>query len=349
MLPSPKLTCGDSRFKVRYNTMIIFLHRPSPQLPEPSSSAARKCIEAALCNIQLQREQMVNRSVDVTWIFTQMLFMHLNTVLWALSYPDVRKVKPRDEIQQYVQMAKDGIRLASERWPGVESALELYENLVNSCLKAYDGNRSYVIRSPSHKRVARSHGLLTPPPVCSPSDVTSSVASNGDLRTARPATLGVRDSDHPSNRRHSRSPAPSTHRLAESSHPDLYSSQPSQYPHSHDTTTYHSTEFDPNSMYNSLPAAIPNAHSWDLDFTALARVWPIDPYIVPHEDHEPYLDAIGDQYSQYLHAPYVPQHPLQSLNEEQQVELMTSLEKTGPTMMSHVNQIMPIVERSYEY
>lgn len=103
-------------------------------------------------------------------------------------------------------------------------------------------------------------------------------------------------------------------------------------------------------MYNELPEAIPIEHSWDLDFTALARVWPIDLHILPHhEDPEIFLDAIGDQYSQYLHAPYVPQQPPQSLNQEQQVELMTTLENNPPALLGHVNQVMPIVERSYDY
>ena len=336
--------------------MTIFLHRPSPQIPEPSSGAARNCIDAALSSIRLQREQMANQSVDITWIFTQMLFMHLNTVLWALSYPDIRQIKSKEEIQEYVQMAQDGIRLASERWPGVESALELYENLVDSCLKAYDGNKSYVIRSPSNKsRASIRNGLLTPPSVSHLSANASSVDSRSDLRTARSVPLVYVDSGGSSNRRHPRSPAHSParsdFRRAGSPSPDPhYSSQASQHSDSaYTTTTHQSGPFDPNSMYNSLPEAIPNEHSWGLDFTALARVWPIDPYNVRHEDPELFLDAVGDQYSQYLHAPYVPQHPLQSLNQEQQVELMTTLEKNPPAMIGHVNQMLPIVERSYDY
>ena len=88
--------------------MVIFLHRPSPQIPEPSASAARICVAAALYNIRLQREQIANKSVDLTWVFTQTLFMELNTVLWALSYPEVRRENPRQEIEEYVQLAKDG-------------------------------------------------------------------------------------------------------------------------------------------------------------------------------------------------------------------------------------------------
>ena len=89
--------------------MVIFLHRPSPQIPEPSAFAARICVEAALYNIRLQREQIANKSVDLTWVFTQTLFMELNTVLWALSYPEVRKENPRQEIEEFVQLAKDGM------------------------------------------------------------------------------------------------------------------------------------------------------------------------------------------------------------------------------------------------
>ena len=44
-------------------------------------------------------------------------------------------------------------------------------------------------------------------------------------------------------------------------------------------------------------------------------------------DYDP--GSIWEQYSQYLHAPYHPQQPLQALSPQQQMELMQDLETAG--------------------
>ena len=327
--------------------MTIFLHRPSPQIPEPSVNAALKCVEAALYNIRLQREQVANKSVDLTWIFTQTLFMELNTALWALSYPEVRKEKPKKEIEEYVQMAQDGIRLASERWPGVESALELYENLIKACLKAYDGNTSYVIRSPSNTTSSASpHEVIMPPPLSRPSTVEGSIASRSDPQRARSISLSnVVDSDRPSDQRIPSSPARSGFSLADSVRSEPYQRQTSQQPSFQCNTTYQSTPFDPGSLYNTLPTTL--THSWNFGLSPLSQPAQFGAYFAPQEEAELYFDAIGDQYSHYLHAPYAPQQPSQSLNHEQQVELMTNLERTGLSNMSSMEQSVPPIGQRY--
>jgi type II secretory pathway pseudopilin PulG len=122
----------------RYNTMVVFLYRPSPQVPRPSVSAALKVFEACRYNIYLQREQITLGNVDLTWIFTQAIFMAINCLLWSLSFAEVRKQNPKQHVQKHLETAMDAIRLGSERWPGVLSAIELYRDLIQAILKAYD-------------------------------------------------------------------------------------------------------------------------------------------------------------------------------------------------------------------
>jgi hypothetical protein len=122
----------------RYNTMIVFLYRPSPQVPNPSVSAALKVFEACRYNIYLQREQITMGNVDLTWIFTQAIFMAINALLWSLSFAEVRRQNPKPDVQKHLQTAMEAIRLGSERWPGVLSAIELYHDLISAILKAYD-------------------------------------------------------------------------------------------------------------------------------------------------------------------------------------------------------------------
>lgn len=77
-------------------------------------------------------------NVDLTWIFTQAIFMAINALLWSLSFAEVRKQNPRQDVQKHLQTAMEAIRLGSERWPGVLSAIELYHDLISAILKAYD-------------------------------------------------------------------------------------------------------------------------------------------------------------------------------------------------------------------
>ena len=125
-------------FEGRYNTMIVFLHRPSPQIPNPSIRSVFKCYEACEFNVNMQREQIRSRSIDLTWAFTQSLYMAISTILWTLSYPEIRQAHPRNEVEDCLKIAVEAMCLAAERWPGVESALELYHSLIAACLKAYE-------------------------------------------------------------------------------------------------------------------------------------------------------------------------------------------------------------------
>jgi len=122
----------------RYNTMIAFLYRPSPQIPRPTVTGAHKCYEAARFNMYMTREQINRKNVDVTWIFTQAIFMAINTMLWSLSYEEVRKAHPRSEVVQHLTTGMEAISLASDRWPGVASAHELYTHIIEAVLKIYD-------------------------------------------------------------------------------------------------------------------------------------------------------------------------------------------------------------------
>lgn len=147
-------------FVGRYNTMIVFLYRPSPQVPRPSLEAAFKCFEACEYNVYMQREQITKRNVDLTWIFTQSLFMAINTMLWSLSYVEVRRKHKRQDVEKHLEVAMDGIQLASERWPGVASAVQLYHNLITAIMKIYekDGDIPISASSPSD---AASPGALS--------------------------------------------------------------------------------------------------------------------------------------------------------------------------------------------
>ena len=146
-------------FVGRYNTMIVFLYRPSPQVPRPSLDAALKCFDACEYNIYMQREQIAKKNVDLTWIFTQSIFMAINTMLWSLSYEEVRRKYKREAVERHLDVAMEAIQLASERWPGVASAVQLYQNLISAILKIYekDGDVPISAATPSEAASPPAH------------------------------------------------------------------------------------------------------------------------------------------------------------------------------------------------
>ncbi|KAK8212146.1 fungal-specific transcription factor domain-containing protein, partial [Phyllosticta capitalensis] len=162
---SPEVDGGSGLNKVwftgRYNTMIVFLFRPSPQVPRPSVRAAIQCYDACEYNIYMQRKQIETRSVELTWIFTQSIFMAINTMLWSLSYAEVRRMHSRDDVERHLIVALDAIELASVRWPGVASARALYQNLIEACLKVYEkkGDIPISASSPTESASAASPSM----------------------------------------------------------------------------------------------------------------------------------------------------------------------------------------------
>ena len=234
--------------------------------------------------------------------------MALNTLLWALSYPEIRKDHPKSEVETHLQTAQEAVFLASARWPGVESALELYDTLIHACLKAYDGNSnaSYVIGSPSNQVATGSHSdVTTPPALSSPSTVHSSLSSGHDQPSPF-SFAGVPDR------------LPQMHSLASPQVPPAVSVVPQQSVYLASTGFAEISEFNPRAYNNPLPTPI------NYRFRASTMQEHLQ---TPFHDQNFYLGSIGDQYAQYLQSQYAPQETLDSLDLEQQSELMNTLEQ----------------------
>lgn len=330
--------------------MIIFMYRPSPQIPEPSLYAARRCYESSVFNIFMHREQIATGSVDLTWIFTQSLFMALNTLLWSLSYPDIRKEHHLKEVDQNLEVAQEGIMLAAERWPGVRSAAMLYQNLIAACLRAYNTEESFVVHSPSnpsnHPTPASSQEVQTPPSMASPASTAASLQSHnllaGNSSVADTASAGT----------FSRGPSadptfpyqPTTNPLHLPSDP-VKPLDPSPWDSNippHATTdpqnplgfelpddallTNSSLAFDRSTPFNPFPSVVPGLPGWDPNFSLSATTADSLPYSNATVDPMNLVNMFGDQYSQYFNGDY-PANPWRgrTLSQQEQLELMDSL------------------------
>jgi hypothetical protein len=328
------------------------MYRPSPQVPEPSVDAAKTCYEAAIFNIAMHKEQMVTGSVDLTWVFVQALFMALNTVLWTLSYPEIRKEHTIEEVQGHLDMALEVIVFSAERWPGVQSALLLYKRLVAACLKAYTTEESFVVHSPSNHPTPTSSTGLTPPAMSSPSSSTTasyySHNRGGNLSigdTASSGTYSRGQSADPSFTQESTPPAavpapfkqphipPVSSAFDMQAPPGAQSSAPPYAPEAYGapTSLYSDVSVDPNTPYNTIPSVVPGLQGWDPNFSLASTTAGHLAYVDATVDPMNWTTSIGDQYSQYFNEPFpVPSWRERTLSQQEQIELLASLEHNIP-------------------
>lgn len=339
------------------------MYRPSPQIPEPSVNAAKICFEAATFNIAMHKEQMVTGSVDLTWVFTQALFMALNTILWTLSYPEIRKEHPIDEVQNYLDMALEVIVYSAERWPGVMSAYLLYRRLVTACLKAYNTEESFVVHSPSsHPTPTSSQGVTTPPAMSSPSSTTPSSYYAHSYRTANPAmsensSIGTasrgQSADPSFSYQDSTPPAyigdPTVPAGASSAAPGfgVNSSPANPSPNSRVQNSaetygnlgalYPDVSIDPTTPFNSIPSVVPGLQGWDPHFSLASTTASHLAYVDATVDPMQWTSTIEDQYSQYFNEPFpVPAWRERTLSQQEQIELMASLEQDIPDVSAQL-------------
>lgn len=268
----------------RYNTIIVFLYRPSPQVPRPSLPAALKCFDACEYNIYMQRKQITNKNVDLTWIFTQSMFMNINTMLWSLSYVEVRRKHSRASVEKHLDVSMDSIQLASERWPGVASAVQLYHNLITAILKIYEKDGDIPISA------------ATPSDAASPAAMFPDAFSRS--RTTSPATVSTNSVSTPPDRsapfgyfqQHSR-------RSVE---------QPPPMPYRNDGESQHSGLTPPASQMTPPIASSMQSGSNEAGPSTMQTTQPQQRQMQPADVAQP--SFIYDPYSQYNPLPeYTPE------------------------------------------
>lgn len=277
----------DCRFIGRFNTMVVFMFRPSPQIPRPSADAADKCFEACKYNIHMTRAQLAQGNVDLTWIFTQAIFMAINAMLWSLSFSEVRKKNPKQEVQKHLHTAIESISICAERWPGVSSAITLYHDLIDAILKAYDKDGDIPLPgdTPSDATSPQSsmHEAFNQSRTTSPAAVSSS-----SIATPPDKPLPPFGYFHHAGRRSVEQPPPvpyqseatSSPGISPSVHPSPSSSirssvrqvsaepQPNGSGNAMNFASYHhnqSISYDPLSHFNPLPTTMPDTtlHGWN--------------------------------------------------------------------------------------
>ncbi|KAI4174754.1 MAG: hypothetical protein LQ343_002125 [Gyalolechia ehrenbergii] len=310
-------------FRGRFNTMIIFLYRPSPQIPSPSVAAARACFEACTFNVRMHRNQVATKSVDLSWIWTQSTFMVLNTMLWAISYPEIRQEHSKAVVKNHIIHAQECILAASERWPGVEAAMELYEPLIISCFKAYEplttASSTVTINKDTPPMPFKRNMLQ--PMESSPSTMVSSFGSpqhSEDTVSSSPSVF-IATQEPPQAAKMAQQ-----HTIQES----LNASDAHKPEADHlFGTTYPAQHLDPISPSHFKQMPLPNLQNPRLHPMQQAQ----PDFSAPTINYGQYFAMLGDPLFQYFQMPELQRPPLPGLNQAQQGELMKSLESDGVT------------------
>ncbi|KAH9874756.1 hypothetical protein IAQ61_003946 [Plenodomus lingam] len=361
---SPEMDGGSGLNKIwfigRFNTMIVFLYRPSPQVPRPSVQAAIRCFDACKYNISMSMKQIETRSVDMTWIFVQSIFMCINTMLWTLSYSEVRRCHSREEVEGHLSVAMDSIRLASERWPGVASAMELYYNLTGACMKIFekDGDVPITAGSPSDTASVISGSIVdginrsrtTSPATAS----TASVATPSEQAPVPFGYLADQSQNQPLfNYNSSQANGPSS--FSHSSNSQNASQQmPSQPPPQISYTDVRpKTSMDaripmygyaPTTQMSSLPTTFAELPHWNPTFS----MPPQERYCVPTMPlaypfyNEAYAANQGYEVADYLNPGWSQDARGNGLNQEQQMQLMHDFE------MNEMKNIEEMIQQSHQ-
>lgn len=166
-------------FSGRYHAMIVSVYRPSPQVPKPSARAALRCYESSAHVTALGSQQVKKSAIDITWVFLLTIYMSLNTILWSVSYPEVRKEHSREEVEELINTSLDIVDQCCERWPGASAASQLYSIFAKACLQSYDTDSGQQTQGPVFSETqygGPSTNYQTPPSQIDPNSPSASDA-----------------------------------------------------------------------------------------------------------------------------------------------------------------------------
>ncbi len=340
--------------------MVVFIYRPSPQVPRPSVQAAIYCYDACQFNVYMTKRQIETKSVDITWIFVQAIFMCINTILWTLSYSDIRRVHSREEVEGHLEVAMESIRLCSERWPGVASAIQLYYNLIDACMKIYDKDGDVPIAAGS------------------PSDTASVVSSNmvdgiNRSRTTSPATASTTSVGTPSEKvsasfgfSPSQNHSPLNFASKQTNLPNGFAASPNGHPSSGQVQPPHTRPMQfsdmspkaaldtnippffnqvPTTQFSTLPTTFAELPQWNPTFSMPPRQEGFGMPTMPMNSsfyNEAYAANQGYEMADYLNPGWSQEARGNGLNHQQQSQLMQDFE------MNESKTIEQMIQQSHQ-
>jgi hypothetical protein len=312
--------------------MIIFLYRPSPQIPQPSVRAAELCFEAVVYNLHEQRKMIEQRSVDITWIFVQQIFMLTNTLLWTVSVPQIREQHPRTEVETHFENAMQALVLSSERWPGTNAAARLYKKLIKATLKSYVEESEISSVSYSNSTKASSMSPFVERPSQSPISTPSTTAYSSKHPDQGSSSSYGYAIESPQSQLEEHSPQPTLSSHYHGMVPSVSSnSDRLEVPRFQSSSPFQEPAYAADdAAFGLFSTGTSDLTSWKPEYSLTSQADPENTSL----DFDPLqFDTLLAQQQQQGSLPYLQDydyHPRSgSLSQEQQSELMDTLETDG--------------------
>jgi hypothetical protein len=150
--------------ELKFHQCIMLLSRPSPALPQPSSSALVTCYESAIATIRIQSELARFANMTNSWLTAHAVFVSGITMLYCIwTSPEVRK---STNLKTFLQQADSCTKLLSslgKTWSVAKNAQSKFEHLVHVTNDSWkSGNVSPRRQS---RRTENSSEVLEPRPV----------------------------------------------------------------------------------------------------------------------------------------------------------------------------------------
>ncbi|TPX11777.1 uncharacterized protein E0L32_007514 [Thyridium curvatum] len=125
-------------FHHSYFNVTMFIHRPSPVNPQPSTEHLNKCFEAAGEVLQFYSKIHSRGGFDATWMAVHWLFLAAITHLFCLwTDEDIRRAADWAKVNDAIQSTGMVLSAMTERWSSGRKMPEIYRKLSSGTLAKY--------------------------------------------------------------------------------------------------------------------------------------------------------------------------------------------------------------------
>lgn len=125
-------------FEHSYHNLTMFIHRPSPANPQPSTVHLEKCFDAASHVLRIYSRLQLRGSVDSTWMAVHWLFLAAVTHLFCLwTGEHLRKSANWSQVNEDIRAASMVLSAMTERWKSGRKMLSIYRKLSKGTLNRY--------------------------------------------------------------------------------------------------------------------------------------------------------------------------------------------------------------------
>ena len=125
-------------FEHSYHNLTMFIHRPSPANPQPSTQHLERCFDAASHVLRIYSRLQLRGSVDSTWMAVHWLFLAAVTHLFCLwTGEHLRMSADWSQVNEDIRAASMVLSAMTERWKSGRKMLSIYRKLSKGTLNRY--------------------------------------------------------------------------------------------------------------------------------------------------------------------------------------------------------------------